>query len=223
VKNRIICSVCAGALLLVCAPLNLTAQRATTGVRRPGEAARRPADAVENMVRVRKLSGVGRVSLVRTPVFRTNQPAGTRPVGEWAQIATQYDTSPDWIDELVFQYYVMTMESEGGANVYSFFRKVVRYVDIERDNNHMSTVFLHPRTLERYGDVVAVAVEITLGGQVAAAEDEVDGGRVRLPENWWTNPNVLQNENLTIRDGYLLGRDETPFALINIDDYEVIK
>ena len=114
------------------------------------------------------------------------------------------------------------MDRESGVNSYSFFRKVVRYIDIERDRNHFSTVFLHPRTLERYGDVVAVAVEISVGGSVAAEEDEVDA-QVKLPPKWWKAPSVLQNKNLTVRDGYLMSRDETPFAVVNVDDYEVIK
>ena len=61
-------------------------------------------------------------------------------------------------------------------------------------------------------------------GKVVAAEDDLDGSmKGKLPNDWWENRAILDNENLTVQDGRLLNRMETPFALVNIDDYEVIR
>jgi hypothetical protein len=195
----------------------LAQQRARPGAR-PGARVQPRSD----VVRIRRLTGVGRQYLVKTPVYRTNQSASTKRVGEWAQITVTYDTQPEWIDELVIQYHALTLDKDKGGNAYSLYRKVVRYADVERDRNHMGTAFLHPRTLARYGDVVAVAVEISVEGKLTATEAETDPG-VRLPAEWWRNPVVLQSKNVEIRDGYLLSRPDTPFAFVNVDDYEVVK
>jgi len=53
--------------------------------------------------------------------------------------------------------------------------------------------------------------------------DEQNETAVDLPEFWWRNPSVLDSPMLTVREGYLLNRMESPWAWINPDDYEVIK
>jgi len=211
---------CIALSVLVClagSPRTVHAQRAAAPVRRPA-AETKPGESV----RIRRFVGTGAQSKVKTPAYRTNMPSGTKRTGEWIQVMTVYDTAPEWIDELVFQYHVLTLDREGGSSAYSLFKNVVRYADVKQDRNHMSTVFLHPRAVDRYGEVVATAVEIVLNGRTEAQESEIDP-RVKLPADWWTNPAVLNSESLTVRDGYLKNRAESPFALINYDDYEVIK
>jgi hypothetical protein len=41
-------------------------------------------------------------------------------------------------------------------------------------------------------------------------------------EDWWKNPRIIDSPLVTRREG-LLERSKTPFALINMDDYEVVK
>jgi hypothetical protein len=176
----------------------------------------------ETVLRLRKIEGLGRKGTVRTPQYRTNVSGGVSPIGEWARIRVEYDTYPEWIDELVFQYYALALKTEkrDGSKKLSLYKTTVRYVDIERDREHLSAVYLRPNTIERYGDLVAVAVEITHAGKVVAEASDED---MALPETWWRNPTVLESKSVTVRDGYLLNRNQSPFALINIDDYEAIQ
>jgi hypothetical protein len=108
-----------------------------------------------------------------------------------------------------------------GVDAFSFYQKSVKYVDIEKGRAHMSTVFLRPSAVKRYGKVIASAVEIFIDGD-KVAEKSVSSLKV-LPEKWWTNAQVTESAAVTSRDGYLLDRSETPFAFVNVDDYEVIK
>ena len=114
----------------------------------------------------------------------------------------------------------MTRDPETKQNVYSFYKMAVRYVDIAEGRDHMAIVYLRPAALERYGEPVAVAAVITLEGEVVA---EISDEAAKLPANWWKNPLVTDSKATTTRDGYLLDRSKSPWALINTDDYEVIK
>lgn len=180
-----------------------------------------PAQREPEILRLRRFSGLGTKNFVKTPEYKTNAPRGISPQKEWFRIITEYDTAPEWIDELTFQYFILSLTTVDRAPSYSIFRVAVRYSDIAAGRGHLSTAFLHPKALERFGEVVAVAVEILHEGRVIAEETDVRGSQI--PPDWWQNPQVTESETVTARNGYLLDRSQSPFALINIDDYEFIK
>jgi len=97
-----------------------------------------------DVVKIRRVIGAGPRLLVDTPKYQTGTSAGVKPIQRWAQIQVQYETTAEWTDELVFQYYVMSRKMEAGKPVFSLFKTTVRYVDIKRGNDHVSTVFLRP-------------------------------------------------------------------------------
>lgn len=179
-------------------------------------------DAAGDVVRIRKFAGAGRQTMEKTPEYKHTASRGIKPAGDWAQVTVTYDTTPEWIDELVFQYYVLTLKVEDGKKAFSFFKTTVKYADIERGREHLSSVYLRPATLKRYGSVVASAVEISFEGKPVCERTDVDP-EVKLPERWWTKSEVVESKTVTTRDGYLLDRSQTPFAFVNIDDYEVSK
>jgi hypothetical protein len=174
----------------------------------------------EDSFKIGKLVGVGRRGLVKTPEYRSNINRGAGQPREWAQIAVQYETVAEWLDDVTFQYWVLAMRKEDGQNVYALYKKSVRYSDIAAGREHVSTVFLRPAALERFGPVVAAAVEVTIGGTLVGEASEAE---ITVPEKWWRNPQVVESPQVTAREGYLLNRAESPWALINIDDYEVIR
>ena len=177
-----------------------------------------------DIARIRKLLGVGRSGQEKTPEYKTSVARGIKPAADWAQITVTYDTTPKWIDELVIQYYVLTMIVEEGKTVYSFFKATVKYVDVEKGRDHQGSVYLRPSVLKRHGNVVAAAVEISHEGKVIQTRSEVDSESGVKEEKWWADDSkVMKSPMVTPRDGYLLDRSQTPFALINIDDYEVSK
>jgi len=177
---------------------------------------------VSDLLRIRKLTGLGNKACVFTPSFTTDVGRGVNRSREWQSISVTYDTAPEWIDELLIQFFVLGMkpDPETRRNMYSLYKSAVRYVDIEKGRNHMAVAFLRPAALKRYGEPVAVAVVFTVAGKVVG---ELSDGGMKLPPKWWQNPLVTDSKDLTVREGYLLDRSKSPWALINPDDYEVIK
>lgn len=168
--------------------------------------------------RIRKFQGVGRQCLVKTPVYNTSVPKSPTKEQDWMQIWVQYDTEQDWTDEVVLQYFVLAKRVEQGRELFSLYRKVVKYPDVPKGRGHAGTVFLRPNTLRRYGEVVAAAVELSINGEVVDFRSEAG---MKLPsERWWSDPAVTGSAAVTVRDGYLLDRSETPFRFVNIDDFE---
>ncbi len=173
-------------------------------------------------LRVRKIIGLGSKARVFTPTYTTDVGRGVERAQEWLAVTLTYDTAPEWIDELLIQFHVLAKRPDPKTpkNLYSLYKTAVRYVDIEAGRKHMATTYLRPSAIVRYGEAVAVAAVVTLDGAVVA---EVSDESMQLPEKWWKNPLVTDSDATTIRDGYLLDRSKSPWALINTDDYEVIK
>ena len=171
----------------------------------------------DDVVRIRDFDGMGAQNKVRTPTFRSNLPGPSKPAREWVRIRVRYDTYPKWIDELTFRYYALSMTREGGKHAYTSYQNTVTYVDIEKGRGHESTMFLRPPAVERFGDLVAIAVEILLEGDVIARESIAP--KDFAPE-WWTKTG---QSGVISRPGYLLDRSLTPFTLLNPDDFEYVK
>jgi len=173
-------------------------------------------------LRIRKLNGLGTRSKVDTPQYDSSEPRATSRAKKWHQISVSYDTSPKWIDELAIQYHVLavTRDPETKKKVFSLYKLVVKYSDIEQGRGHTATAFLRPAASKRFGDPIAVALVFSVDGRVV---DEISQESEKLPEKWWSNPRVTDSNDVTVRQGYLLSRSKTPWALINYDDYEAIK
>ena len=158
-----------------------------------------------DILRIRKMAPV---PSTKTPVFRTavqGQASAQQP--DWWRVLVEYDTAPDWIDELEFTYYVyMKDQSNKGAEV--MYRGTVTYVNVAK-GRHYSDMFLHPHTLARLGRVEQVAVVVKAKGAVVATESTAQ------TPNWW--------DRFSPVDGVLLNRAQTPFAFIDYDMYEAIK
>lgn len=172
--------------------------------------------------RVKKLIGLGAKARVFTPRYTTDVGRGIERAQEWQAVTLMYDTAPEWIDEILIQFYVLgaKLNPQTKRRAFSLYKTAVWYVDIEAGRKHMATAFLRPNAIARYGEAVAVAAVVTLEGAVVA---EISDESMELPEKWWKNPLVTDSDATTVRENYLLDRSKSPWALINPDDYEVIK
>ena len=188
-----------------------------------GAAAAGAAAAGGEIIRVRKMEGLGKRGYVKTPEFdaRTSLSKGAKPAQDWVQILVEYDTEPKWIDELTFQFYALGETTEEGKKAYSFYQLTTRFSDIERGRGHLASAYLRPQAVKRYGEIVALAVEISHEGKVVAEQTETSG--VKMPPKWWKDQTIIGNKDVTARPGYLLDKNQSPFALVNIDDFEVSK
>jgi hypothetical protein len=175
------------------------------------------------VLRIKRFPKPGRGLVVRTPEYTSSlgRSISNRRPREWMLFDVVYDTVPEWLDTVDFAYSVMTeRRTPDGKKEFGLFQTSVRYLDVAR-GEHTSCVVLPPRVAERYGECVALALEISQDGKPLASQSEV---RIEgLPDDWWKNARVLDNPSVIRRDGYLVDRSRTPFALINIDDYETVK
>lgn len=157
-----------------------------------------------DVIRIRRMTPTKE----KTPIFQTSirtQSSARQP--DWWRVVVDFETAPDWLDELEFTYYVyMKDQSNRGAEV--MFRGTVTYVNIAK-GRHQSDMFLHPSTMARLGTVEQVAVVVKSRGAVVGTESTA-----KTP-NWW--------ERFSPMDGVLLNRAQTPFALIDYDSYNAIK
>ena len=152
----------------------------------------------------------------KTPVYNQRSQVSARDeVRDWFRIEVEYRTEPDWMDEITFTYYVLLRNDALAVrgdprSPFRLLRGQVTNVNIPKARRSYSVMFIHPRTLERFGGVERIAVVATSGGVVLETSTQPDA-RTR----WW--------EELPPVDGLMLNRLETPFALIAYDRYEAIK
>ncbi len=173
---------------------------------------------------IKRMPPPNKTAMVRTPEYTVNVqntvPKISKKPREWALFEVKYETAAKWTDELAFNYFVMTKgKNDEGKDAFSYYSTTIRYADIPK-GEHMSCVAIPPSLVERYGEPVAVALEIAgKDGSVLASETETI---IPLPKEWWKDDKVRDNASVTQRKG-LIERSKTPFALINADDYEVVQ
>lgn len=176
----------------------------------------------EMPLKIRKFNAMGTKALVTTPQYKSDVSRGAGAAKKWYMISVQYDTEPEWIDELTVEFHVLTStrDLKTKKDVFSLYKLVVRYVDIARGRGHEATAFMRPSTIKRFGSPIAVAAVFSVKGHVI---DAVSDDSKRMPEKWWNDPRVTDSADVTLRPGRLLDRSDSPWALINIDNYEAIK
>lgn len=201
--------------------------RAGAAVAAAGGAAGATSSRTAGKVEIKRFPQPNKTSMVRTPEFTSNtqntyRKLTTRP-REWALFEIHYATEARWMDELAFTYHVMTKgQDEERKDIYSYYTLTLRYIDIPK-GDHMSSVAIPPSLVERYGQPLAVALEIVgKDGTVLASESL---SNIQFPtKEWWKDTNVMENPRTpVVRRPGLVDRSKTPFALINADDYEVIQ
>ena len=171
----------------------------------PVQPAGAQASPASKQLRIRKLNAKKQP----TPKYDVQRVSlGQSQVRQWMQLQVSFDTAPEWMDQLDFTFYALVKAKKGQAK-YTLFRSAISYVNVEK-GSHEGVMYLHPSTLKRYGDVESMAVIVRVNGQLAAMESDP-----KSKQRWW--------EQLSPVDGYLLNRMETPFAMINYDNYPAVK
>lgn len=164
----------------------------------------------------RKIMVIRNISVndVRTPEYET-KPNFKPVIKEWKQFEVEYATDPDWVDELTFTYYVLLKNSDNAKPnnpraAYTLLRGDVVNMNIKKGSGHVSVMYLHPSTVDRYGELDRLAVLVTHEGTSAAMETQPSS-----KTRWW--------EEMAPVTGLLHNRLESPFAMIAYDRYEAIK
>lgn len=206
----------------------LAADRAAAQVPAPAPAA------TEKLVAIKNVYGLEANARLRTPVYTYNgggkiiRSTGN-VVREWTQVVAEYYTLPDpksrWFNQISFQFYVLAVQENRETKLkdYTIFRGQVAYMDVDRSRRdaRWATLFLRPSAVPRYGEPIAVACEVSVDGKVMDTKVDVDRKYAEMlskpaDREWW------KKANLPVKDGYLLKVTDTPFSLINVDDFEEI-
>ncbi len=191
-------------------------------VRNVGPGAARPAGSTKATLRIKDISKPGKQSLVSSPdVDGKVKAPGHINRGQnwkWAMLEVKYETSPDWIDEVTFTFYVLCQDAK--TKQFHLFQTAVAYLDIEK-GDHVAAAMLPPNAVKRYGDPVSYAVDISIDGESVA--QEALGLGVSKANLWWPASIEKLGERLTRHSGYLQDRSKTPFGVTHVDEYEAVR
>lgn len=156
-----------------------------------------------------------RTNMVETPEFSVRNVSSSRGTKRWFEVTTAYDINVEWVDELGFVYYVY-METNIADQRQMLWTHSVTYRDVRRDR-HMSKVYIHPDTYERFVDrIVYTGVEIRYRGRPIAWSTEEAR---RRDDQWWEEA----RRAFPPIEGNIMHREDTPFGLINLDDFPARK
>ena len=166
-------------------------------------------------------------SMPSTPNISSDVPA--KPTGmpkKWLQVDVSFSWKPrlateKYTDDLVVNYYILLNNKSLAYPQGTLLTGQVTHTAIPANSQTelRSVIFVAPRTLERFFDgkvptsketaTVDIGVTISRQGQVVASKSLKGSG------DWW--PQFPQTP------GYLLNKNETPFAPLSWDYYEPIK
>ena len=153
------------------------------------------------------------ITNTKPPVFTYSGIANEANItpGDWERILVHFDTEADWTDQLEMRFYIVVKNPK--TTTYTMFTGTYVYSDIPKGRNHLVAVYLRPRTMERYGNMVEqAAVEVYSKGEMVSSRSFPESNKP-----WWRTANVRTVE------GYVLDRSLTPFANIAGDNYELPK
>jgi len=139
----------------------------------------------------------------------------------WGVFDASFVTAPEWIDSMTITYTVILLKQKvkEGEKPMTLFQTTVEYGDVAK-GEHEAGVVLLPAALLRLGSPLGFAAQISVGGEIVAQQGVGSGPLSKMPE-WWTKPEILDHPNVQRREGYLLDRMKSPFALVDIDSYEM--
>jgi len=151
-------------------------------------------------------------SLVSTPQFAyTGAPSyQTNQRDRWLEVEVEFAAAPQLTDELTFKYYILF-----NGNLLT---GEVTHVNIPAGRENRSVMYIPPRALVRVANnrpiaensCQNVAVQIMQQGTVKA-----EASLNRAPPQWFaTLPQI---------SGFVLNKDQTPFAPIYWDRYQQIR
>jgi hypothetical protein len=126
----------------------------------------------------------------------------------WAYVEVDFASAPDWADDLTVRFYVLV----GQGRNQRMFTGDVTHINVKKGNHHYSAMFIHPSTVDRYGQgkVEAVAVQLLHQDRLMDQASEPTA-----KTRWW--------EQFTPVPGYLLRPNQTPWSVIAFERFEAEK
>lgn len=130
--------------------------------------------------------------------------SGAGKEGKWAKIEVEYQSYPNWTDEVYLDFYVLV----SGPLVLT---ERVTQINVAKGKRHHAAVYLHPTTILRYGQIQRIALQIATKEKV----QDIAQWPTRSKKEWW-------NEH-PAQSGLIKKTFQTPFSLDRPDRYEDTK
>lgn len=128
----------------------------------------------------------------------------------WLEVEVEFASAPEWTDELTFKYYILFNGK--------LLTGEVTHTNIPAGRDNRSVMYVAPRTMLRFGKKAVVTANMIQNVAVQVVQQGAVKGEMslqRAPGQWFsTIPQVA---------GYVLNKNETPFASLYWDRYEQIK
>ena len=151
-------------------------------------------------------------NLISTPQFNYTgaQQYQANLSDRWLEVEVEFAAAPEFTDELTFKYFILLNGK--------LLTGEVTHVNVAAGRANRSVMYVSPRALARFmgrnaltpNSVQNVAIQIL---QKGAIKDELSF--TRAPGQWYAG--------LPAVSGFLLNKNETPFAPLYWDRYEQIK
>ncbi|MDX9702643.1 MAG: hypothetical protein RBU23_06330 [Candidatus Auribacterota bacterium] len=147
---------------------------------------------------------------IRIKRVRVSSESGTlsavsvgRYTQDWYKIWVRFDSKPEWADGVQIKYYVLLSE-RSRKDRYTMLTGDVVYDSVPRGNGRNSFMYIHPRTIERYGIPEKVMCEIWFQG--------IRITRGFLPkqttDEWWVQHKPLKGDlKVRLFTPYILDND----------------
>lgn len=176
-----------------------------------------PAAPSSDILRIRKVTELGRDMLQRAPSMGNRSPKQK----DWGVLDVTFDSAPEWIDEMTVTFTVMLQNKKAkqGEPAFSLLTLTSEYRDIAQGRDRKAGVVILPVAMERHGQPIGIGVQFFRDGELIA-ESGVGAESLSSKEKWWGNKQITDHPTVRKRDGYLIERSKSPFALVDIDSYE---
>lgn len=128
---------------------------------------------------------------------------------KWLKIEVQFESKPEWADDVQVKYYVLVGKSEDRR----LFVGDVTHINVAKGTQHYSAMFIQPNTLKRYGagQIDQITVRVFYKGAVMSTVSVPPNAK----EGWW--------DRFSPTPGYLLPPQDTPWAPIADERFEAVK
>ena len=176
-----------------------------------------PAAPSSDILRIRKVTELGRDMFQRAPSMGNRSPKQK----DWGVLDVTFDSAPEWIDEMTVTFTVMLQNKKAkqGEPVFSLLTLTSEYRDIAQGRDRKAGVVVLPVAMERHGQPIGIGVQFFRDGELIA-ESGVGAESLSSKEKWWGNKQITDHPTVRKREGYLIERSKSPFALVDIDSYE---
>lgn len=149
-----------------------------------------------------------RPTLEKAPNFPGKPSPSPGVLRDWLQIEVQFETKPEWVDDLKLVYYALM----GSDKEFKLFKAEITHSHVSKGAQHYSAVFMHPNALRRFNDG---RMPKLVGVQLLYRDRPFhEASQPARKDRWW--------EQLTPHPEGLLTPMQTPWGVVSSERYEPI-